>query len=64
MGIELPEDQGAIDVPSGKSWKPIVPPIPILDRIAQRFLQEDREDPNRQLPGNLLGYLNHSVGFV
>ncbi len=37
------EDQGIIE-PLGKDQKKINSPIPIPDNVAQRFLQEDRED--------------------
>ena len=37
------EDQGIIEHP-GKDRKKINSPIPIPDNVAQRFLQEDRED--------------------
>ncbi|HIC90798.1 MAG TPA: type II toxin-antitoxin system prevent-host-death family antitoxin [Syntrophaceae bacterium] len=41
------EDQGVIEPPSGKGQKKIPPPIPLLKSMAQRFLQEDREDAER-----------------
>lgn len=41
------EEQGVIERRAGKGYKRIPPPIPVLNGIAQRFLQEDREDARR-----------------
>lgn len=38
------EDQGIIEAISGKGRKKIPSPIPVPKGLAQRFLQEDRED--------------------
>ncbi len=42
--IKRLEEQGAIEPRPRKVHKKIPSPIPVLDGIAQRFLQEDRED--------------------
>lgn len=38
------EDQGLIDPIAGKSLKKIPPPIPVPSGIAQKMLQEDRDN--------------------
>ena len=45
--IKRLEEQGVIEPHSGKEHKKIPSPIPVLDGIAQRFLQEDRKDAKR-----------------
>jgi prevent-host-death family protein len=39
--IKRMEDLGQIEPVSGEGQKKIRPPIPVLDGIAQKFLQED-----------------------
>ena len=45
--IKRLEEQGVIETRAEKGHKKIPPPIPILNGMAQRFLQEDREDAKR-----------------
>lgn len=42
--IKRLEDQGLIDPNSGKGLNKIPPPIPVPNGIAQRILQEDRDN--------------------
>ena len=42
--IKIMEDQGLIEKLSTKGLKKIPSPIPVPNNIAQKFLQEDRED--------------------
>ena len=45
--IKRLEEQGVIELSPVKGYKKIPPPIPILNGMAQRYLQEDREDAKR-----------------
>lgn len=45
--IKRLEEQGIIEPSPRKGYKKIPTPIPILTGMAQRFLQEDREDAKR-----------------
>ena len=42
--IKRLEDQGLIDPIDGKRLKKIPPPIPVPDGMAQKMLQEDRDN--------------------
>ena len=42
--IKRMEDQGLIDPITGKSLKKIPPPIPVPEGIAQKLLQDDRDN--------------------
>ncbi len=42
--IKILEDQGLLEKLSPKRLKKIPSPIPVPDNIAQKFLQEDREN--------------------
>ena len=42
--IKRLEDQGLIDPIAGKGLNKIPPPIPVPDGIAQKMLQEDRDN--------------------
>jgi prevent-host-death family protein len=42
--IKRMEDQGLIDPIAGKSPKKIPPPLPVPEGIAQKLLQEDRDN--------------------
>ena len=42
--IKSLEDQGLLEAISEKRLKNIPPPIPVPDGIAQKFLQQDRDD--------------------
>lgn len=45
--IKRLEEQGVIENRGEKTREEIPPPIPLQNGIAQRFLQEDRDDVNR-----------------
>ena len=42
--IKRLEDQGVLEAISEKRLKTIPPPIPVSDGIAQKFLQQDRDN--------------------
>jgi prevent-host-death family protein len=42
--IKRLEDLGMIDSAEGKSFKTVPPPIPVTGEIAQKLLQEDRDN--------------------
>jgi prevent-host-death family protein len=45
--IKRLEEQGVIEIHKGKKYTKMPQPIPVPNGIAQRLLQEDREDAKR-----------------